>query len=90
MRRFGGDKLHVPFSPDLWWYAGHRHVGEDATFEELHDVEWRPDDADIFTEYEDLRDRHSRLWRCCGARVVLVDRGEHGIFSLDLVGRLRY
>jgi hypothetical protein len=24
--------------PDLRWHTGHRHAGEDATLEELHDV----------------------------------------------------
>jgi hypothetical protein len=78
----------TPLAPDFWWYAGHRHVGEDAALKELHDVEWCSDDAAVFTQYEDLRDGHARFWRCCGSRVVLVNRGKRSIFSLDLVRRL--
>lgn len=42
-------RSNVPLAPDIWWYAGHRHVGEDAALKELHNVEWRSDDVAVFT-----------------------------------------
>jgi hypothetical protein len=39
---------YAPLAPDLGCHDWRRHVGEDVTLKELHDIEDRLDDADFF------------------------------------------
>lgn len=77
-----------PFPPDLRRHFGHRGVGEDATVDKLHDIEWRPDDGLVLAENDRLGHGDVLLARGGGVGVVRVQRAEHGIFAFYLVRRV--
>lgn len=81
-------KFNALLVSDFWRYTWHGYVSEYATFEKLHNVEWRADNITVIAQH-DQQDRHMRLGASHGARVVFVDCGEHSVFPLDLVCGLR-